>query len=80
MLSSPKIPCCSRVGSFCSRGCKKSRLISLREHNVALALTDLSNIMPRPWELKDELDLVTADFVYVGWLADRKGIDALTTT
>jgi hypothetical protein len=52
----------------------------LREHNVARALTDLSNIMPRPWELKDELDLVTADFVYVGWLADRKGIEALTTT
>jgi len=35
----------------------------LREHNVALALTHLSN-MPRPWEVKDGLDLVTADFVY----------------
>ena len=51
----------------------------LREHNVALALTDLSN-MPRPWELKDGLDLVTTDFVYVRWLGDRKGIEALTTT
>ena len=51
----------------------------LREHNVALALTDLSN-MPRPWEVKDGLDLVTADFVYVRWLGDRKGIEALTTT
>jgi len=50
----------------------------LREHNVALALTDLSN-MPRPWEVKDGLDLVTADFVYVRWLGDRKGIEALTT-
>jgi len=51
----------------------------LRECNVALALTDLSN-MPRLWEVKDGLDLVTADFVYVRWLGDRKGIEALTTT
>jgi uncharacterized protein YecE (DUF72 family) len=51
----------------------------LREYNVALALTDLSN-MPRPWELKDGLDLVTTDFVYVRWLGDRKGIEALTST
>ena len=50
----------------------------LREHNVALALTDLSN-MPRPWDVKDGLDLVTTDFVYVRWLGDRKGIEALTT-
>lgn len=49
----------------------------LREHNVALALTDLSN-MPRPWELKDGLDLRTTDFVYVRWLGDRKGIETLT--
>jgi uncharacterized protein YecE (DUF72 family) len=51
----------------------------LREYNAALALTDLSN-MPRPWELKDGLDLVTTDFVYVRWLGDRKGIEALTST
>jgi uncharacterized protein YecE (DUF72 family) len=51
----------------------------LGEYNVALALTDLSN-MPRPWEVKDGLDLVTTDFVYVRWLGDRKGIEALTTT
>ena len=49
----------------------------LREYNVALALTDLSN-MPRPWEVKNGLDLVTTDFVYVRWLGDRKGIEALT--
>jgi uncharacterized protein YecE (DUF72 family) len=49
----------------------------LREYNAALALTDLSN-MPRPWEVKDGLDLVTTDFVYVRWLGDRKGIEALT--
>jgi uncharacterized protein YecE (DUF72 family) len=51
----------------------------LREHNDALALTDLSN-MPRPWEVKHGRDLVTTDFVYVRWLGDRKGIEALTTT
>jgi uncharacterized protein YecE (DUF72 family) len=57
-----------------------NRLTSLlREHNVALALTDLSN-MPRPWEMEEKLDLVTTDFVYVRWLGDRKGIEALTTT
>jgi uncharacterized protein YecE (DUF72 family) len=49
----------------------------LRKHNVALALTDLSN-MPRPWEMKVKLDLVTTDFVYVRWLGDREGIEALT--
>ena len=51
----------------------------LREYNIALALTDHS-YMPRPWEVKDTLDLVTTDFVYVRWLGDRKGIEALTTT
>ncbi len=51
----------------------------LREYNVALALTDHS-YMPRPWERKDGLDLATTDFVYVRWLGDRKGIEALTTT
>jgi uncharacterized protein YecE (DUF72 family) len=51
----------------------------LREHNVALALTDTS-FMPRPWELKEKFDLVTADFIYVRWLGDRKGIEKQTTT
>lgn len=51
----------------------------LREHNVPLALTDTSS-MPRPWEMKSDLDLITADFAYVRWLGDRKGIEALTTT
>lgn len=54
-------------------------LDALREHNVALALTDHS-WMPRPWELKKPLDVITADFAYVRWLGDRKGIEALTTT
>jgi uncharacterized protein YecE (DUF72 family) len=51
----------------------------LREYNVALALTDLSNML-RPWEVKNGLDLVTTDFVYVRWLGDRKGIEELTGT
>jgi uncharacterized protein YecE (DUF72 family) len=51
----------------------------LREYNVALALTDTS-FMPRPWEMKQKFDLVTADFAYVRWLGDRKGIEKQTTT
>jgi uncharacterized protein YecE (DUF72 family) len=51
----------------------------LRDHNVALALTDTS-FMPRPWELKQKFDLITADFAYVRWLGDRKQIEKQTTT
>jgi hypothetical protein len=49
----------------------------LRQHNVALAWTETS-FMPRPWELKQKFDLVTADFAYVSWLGDRKGIEKQT--
>lgn len=34
--------------------------------------------MPRPWELNGKFDFVTADFVYVRWLGDRKGIEEQT--
>jgi uncharacterized protein YecE (DUF72 family) len=51
----------------------------LREHNVALALTDTS-FMPRPWEMKEKFDVVTADFAYVRWLGNRKEIEEQTTT
>src|SRR6266852_3913221 len=51
----------------------------LREHGVALALIDQS-WMPRPWEMKDSFDLITADFTYVRWLGDRKGIEEKTKT
>src|SRR6267154_5566842 len=51
----------------------------LREHGVALALIDQS-WMPRPWELKNDLDLITADFTYVRWLGNRKGIEEKTKT
>jgi uncharacterized protein YecE (DUF72 family) len=36
--------------------------------------------MARPWEMKDKFDLITADFTYVRWLGDRKGIEEKTTT
>jgi uncharacterized protein YecE (DUF72 family) len=49
----------------------------LKEHNVALALTDTS-FVPRPWEMKEKFDLLTADFAYVRWLGDRKGIEKVT--
>jgi uncharacterized protein YecE (DUF72 family) len=51
----------------------------LRAHNVALALTDTS-FVPRPWEMKEKFDLITADFAYVRWLGDRKGIEKQTMT
>ena len=51
----------------------------LREHSVALALIDQS-WMPRPWEMKDQFDLITSDFTYVRWLGDRKGIEEKTKT
>jgi len=51
----------------------------LRERNVALALTDTS-FMPRPWECEEKLDFITADFAYVRWLGDRKGIEKQTAT
>ncbi|HMI51719.1 MAG TPA: DUF72 domain-containing protein [Candidatus Saccharimonadales bacterium] len=49
----------------------------LREHNVALALTDQS-LMPRPTELFEKFDPITADFTYVRWLGDRKAIEEQT--
>jgi len=52
---------------------------TLREHGVALALIDQS-WMPRPWEIKGNLDLITADFTYVRWLGDRKAIEEQTTS
>jgi|SRR5215470_16294695 len=52
---------------------------ALRQLNVALALTDTS-FMPRPWEMKNQLDLITTNFAYVRWLGNRKGIEEQTTT
>jgi hypothetical protein len=36
--------------------------------------------MPRPAEVFEKLDPITADFTYIGWLGDRKGIKRLTQT
>jgi uncharacterized protein YecE (DUF72 family) len=52
---------------------------TLRENHVALALIDQS-WMPRPWEMKKNLDLITSDLAYVRWLGDRKGIETVTKT
>ena len=49
----------------------------LRENNVALVLQDQS-WMPRPEELFEKFDPITADFAYIRWLGDRKGIERLT--
>ncbi len=49
----------------------------LREHKIALALTDTS-FVPRPWEMKEKFDMITADFAYVRWLGDRHGIEKIT--
>ena len=51
----------------------------LRERNVALALTDTS-FLPRPWEMTAKCELMSADFVYVRWLGNRKDIEKQTTT
>jgi uncharacterized protein YecE (DUF72 family) len=51
----------------------------LRENNVAMALIDQSWV-PRPWEMKQKIDLATTDWTYVRWLGDRKGIEAETKT
>src|SRR5271167_3269557 len=52
---------------------------ALRSRNVALALVD-HVWMPRPAEVFEKLDPVTADFAYIRWLGDRKGIEKETKT
>src|SRR5262249_3301305 len=52
-------------------------LDTLREHAAALALTDTS-FVPRPWEVKGNLDLMTSDFAYVRWLGHRHQIESMT--
>ncbi|HEV7967571.1 MAG TPA: DUF72 domain-containing protein [Candidatus Acidoferrales bacterium] len=52
---------------------------SLRERRVALALVD-QVWMPRPKQLFARFDPITADFAYVRWIGDRKGIEEKTKT
>jgi uncharacterized protein YecE (DUF72 family) len=50
---------------------------ALRERGVALTLIDQS-WMPRPAAWFEKFDPITADFTYVRWLGDRKGIEEQT--
>jgi uncharacterized protein YecE (DUF72 family) len=52
---------------------------ALRERSVALALVD-HVWMPRPSVLFEKFDPITADFTYIRWLGDRKGIEENTKT
>lgn len=49
----------------------------LREHKVAYALIDQA-WMPRPSEIFEKFNPITADFTYVRLLGDRKGIELKT--
>src|SRR5579864_1345117 len=46
---------------------------------VALALID-HPWMPRPEQLMERIDPITADFTYIRWMGDRKGIEEQTKT
>ncbi len=52
---------------------------ALRERHVALVLVDHA-WMPRPKQQFERFDPITADFTYVRWLGDRKGIEEKTKT
>ena len=52
---------------------------ALRERGGALALIEQS-WMPRPAQWFEKFDPITADFTYVRWLGDRKGIEEQTKT
>jgi uncharacterized protein YecE (DUF72 family) len=49
----------------------------LKAYGVALVLIDQA-WMPRPTEWFEKVDPITADFTYVRWLGDRKGIEQQT--
>jgi uncharacterized protein YecE (DUF72 family) len=49
----------------------------LRAHKVAYTLIDQS-WMPRPAEIFEKFDPITADFTYIRPLGDRKGIEKQT--
>jgi len=51
----------------------------LRDFQVALVPQDQSR-MPPPSELSQKFDPITADWTYIRWLGDRKGIERITTT
>jgi uncharacterized protein YecE (DUF72 family) len=51
----------------------------LKQHQVSFTLIDQS-WMPPIQELFERHQLETADFVYIRWLGDRKGIEEITTS
>ncbi len=51
----------------------------LRQHGVALALVD-QVWMPTITQLAEKFDVLTADFTYIRWIGDRKGIEKQTKT
>lgn len=51
----------------------------LRERGIALVLQDIAN-MPGFAEMTKKFDPITADWTYIRWLGDRKGIEKLTMT
>src|SRR5271165_2642465 len=72
------LPTCRFVVEIRNKEWLDERFLDLlREHRVALALTDTSWML-RPWEMKEKFELVTTDFVYVRWLGDRHGIEKIT--
>ena len=63
-----------------NKGWIQPRLASLlRQHGVALALTDHA-WMQRPTEVGQKVDPVTAEFTYIRWLGDRHAIEEITQT
>lgn len=52
-------------------------LALLRQHKIAFALIDQA-WMPLINQLTEKYDVVTADFAYIRWLGDRKGIEEQT--
>ena len=73
-----RLPTCRFVVEIRNKTWLDKRFVDLlQEYNVALALTDQS-WMPRPWEMNETFDPVTADFAYVRWLGDRKEIEEQT--
>jgi uncharacterized protein YecE (DUF72 family) len=51
----------------------------LRDFGVALVLQDQSH-MPAVRDLSQKFDPITADWTYIRWLGDRKGIERITKT
>jgi len=49
----------------------------LRKYKVALVLVDRPN-MPAPHEYFEKFDPITADWTYIRWLGDRKGLEEVT--